>query len=307
MFDRFNEKCVIIDFPPGTCGHFISKVLFEATHKFTQLVNLKSGSCHYDSRITETLPGWFNVNIPDVDAEKIRASIINRIETTKTIVVTDDPVERHIDNVIRLHSYGAVQQLLDALPNSKIINTTIADKREFLISMLFLVTKHSMDYHPSGKLGVVDVYRPGGDMSDITIGKDHVKLSDTEEFDRLSRAATPDELMYIGYQVLNVFIPNLNFDKEYYNGVPPCGLVKDRLFELKFDWILTGQYLNIMKCFQNVIDRPLTIQQKIYIKNEIMKYKSAQNKEIIDDPIAFIRKMKEVHDRVEESYSSTLN
>ena len=308
MFDRFNEKCVIVDFNPGTSGHFISKLLYEVTHEMSDLSPMESGSYHFNSKVSNTLPCWFNADVNGLTPEIVKENLNSRL---KFFELSDEPVERHVDNVLRVHSFDRLDPIFEAFPNSKVIATTIESKEEFLTSILFLITKHSIVQHPSKtRIGIVDAYKEGDHTGKLTIGKFHTPLSNVKEFTHYSNYASKSELMYLAYQLLKLFIPKLNVDDEnqeltFYNGVPKNGW-SDRIVELKFSWILSGNYKEVTKCFQKVVDVPFTKEQKAYLKKQLLKYKESQNQEIIANPLQFAQKLKATYLRVEDFYNQEL-
>lgn len=306
MFDRFNEKCVFIDFLPGSMGHFIQKLLYEVTHDMHDLQPTNTGSCHYNSQVTRTLPSVF-----DIDFRRATIATFREHINANSNLEENFPVKTLTDNVIRFHSFGYHEPLLNLLPNSKLISITNSSSREYVASMLFLIMKHSIEFHPSNtKLGIVDAYSKSNTqhLANLKIGRNQVRMSNTEEFTNVSNVASRQELLYLAYQISQIFIPGLDLNNEskplkFYKGCPKTGF-SDRVIELKFEWLLTCNSHEVIKVFEKVIEKPLTDLQRHYVKTQLFCYRSSQIQEIIDDPFEYIRYLKTVYDKVESFYQS---
>lgn len=305
MFDLYSEKCIFVDFLPGTAGHFITKLLYEVSHDLQSLQPMESGSYHNNVLISKTVPYWFNANVPNATVDDIKRNVQARMFLIESNDF-NEPVERHTDNIIRVHSFNNQEVIFDTFPNAKIISITIDSLREFLISNLFLITKYSIDFRPSqDRLGIIDTYNPYDPlnrtiMGTVKLGKDKVFLADTEAFRVKSNSASKNELLYLAYQLFCIYVPDVT-TTEFYNGKPDIDWSDDHV-ELKFEWILTKNWLEISKCFEAILKETLSDEQKKYIKVELNRYCEAQDQLIINDPLEYVQKLKQVHDKVERYY-----
>lgn len=307
MFDLYSEKCIIIDFLPGTAGHFISKLLHEVSHGLADLQPMLTGSYHNNVLISKTIPYWFNANVPNATTDDIKRNVQARMFLIES-ETAHESVEKHTDNIIRVHSYNNQRLLFEVFPNSKIISITIDTNREFLISNLFLITKYSIDFRPSqDRLGIIDTYNPYDPLNrkvvgTIKLGSDQVLLESTEEFRVKSNGASKNELLYLAYQLFNIYIPDVT-TTDFYDGRPDGVEWSEDHVELKFDWILTENWAEIVKCFETILRESLSEAQIEFIKRELKKFSAAQNHQIIDDPLGFVAKLKQIHDKVEKHYA----
>ena len=308
--DRFNEKCIIIDFLPGSCGHFIQKLLYEVTHDMHDLQPTEEGSCHYVSEVVKNLPGsLFDSDYRGNTTNTLKNYISKRYEKYETLIF--EPVQQAVDNISRVHSFGRHSLIFETFPNSKIISITNSNSIEYVTSMLLLITKHSLTFHPSGtKLGIVDAFEKPKTkhLRHIKLGKNQTLITDTEAFINVSNNASKRELQYLAYQLVKAFIPGLDLadptkQLKYYNGFSSEPF-SDRLVQLKFEWILTCNADEIINCFETIISDKFTTQQKEYIVDQLNKYMNSQNQDIIKDPFKFINDLKTVHDKVELYYQS---
>ena len=306
MFDLYSEKCIFIDFLPGTAGHFVSKLLYEISHDLLPLQPLKTGSYHNNVLISKTVPYWFNANVPNATVDDIKRNVQARMFLIKTDDSIPEPVEKHTDNIIRVHSFNNQKVIFDTFSSAKIISITINSTREFLISNLFLITKYSIDFRPSqDRLGIIDTYNPYDPfnrtiMGTVKLGKDQVLLEDTEAFRVKSNSASKNELLYLAYQLFCIYVPDVT-TTEFYDGRPDIEW-SDKHVELKFEWILTENWQEIAKCFEVILKTTLSEEQRDYLKVELHRYMMAQDKEIIEEPLKYVQKLKQVHDKVEAHY-----
>ena len=307
MIDRFQEKCIIIDFLPGSCGHFIQKLLSEVTHDMNNLQPTATGSCHYVSQVVKTIPGvLFDSDYRGNTVNTLKNYIIKRYKGESF-----EPVAQHVDNISRVHSFGRHRMIFETFPNSKIISITNANSVEYISSMLLLITKHSLTLHPSGKmLGIVDAFQKPKTkhLRHVKLGRDQTPITDIEAFINVSNHASKQELQYLAYQLVNAFIPGLDLADQtkklkYYNGYSDVPF-SDRLVELKFEWILTCNAAEIIKVFETIVGDKFTDHQAEYTIDQLSRYMKSQNQDIISDPFKYINELKAAHDKVEKYYES---
>jgi len=299
----FDLPHIFVVFAPGAGGNFLVGLLTKLINReYSDIEIAKSGSSH--TTVSKKIEanrdlsmGTFVDNILTIDEKKeYYGELFSKLEIT-------DPT------VSWTHDFKNIALYQNMFTNSKIIVVTQnSDIEQLAITFMHViknlldpdvVTPMPADYHKFiQKLymqSCINILRETLSKQQVDEIVSNLEYRDIITFTHLKIFLNFYGLMHLVENVPKQYIKENNPIGMYSLTNKPYEIDKyltDKCVLLPYLCIMSGDIITLLDVIRNTLSRELTIEEKMFVESNFIKYRDKQNLSVLTDPITYYKQLK---------------